>query len=121
MSIERSIERKLLYSRAEILFAAYEAESDIEGQVDEWIAQNMGLASREEAIEKGMAIEGLRWDYYDKSLEIDGFPADLILTDSQIEWLFDQGFRLVFVNHTADGWETVHEKGYSKPIRRKKA
>lgn len=63
--------------------------------------------------------KGFRYDSYDCSIEIDGAPKDLRLTDEQQRIFFDAKFATAYVNHE-DGWETHYSWAFGKPFEAKR-
>lgn len=101
---------------AEILFAAQTVESELESEIDGWhgAPHNANPLPNVEDL-----IEGIRWDYYDSSLEIDGAKPDFRLTVEQATSLHERGFSIVYINHR-DGWETIYGLPSVNPERRVK-
>lgn len=65
----------------------------------------------------GVPFEGLGWDSYDGSVEINDVPPDYRLTTEAIAVIKDAGFIKAYINHT-DKWETHYNAiGKWKPWR----
>lgn len=75
---------------AELAFDFQHARANFEGDLED-----AGL----------LDFNGIGWDYYDCSLELERVGNDVRLTEAQQRVIFDAGFAKVYVNHL-DGWET---------------
>jgi hypothetical protein len=79
---------------------------------DGTFAQNELECALEEA---GVPFEGMGWDHYDSSLELNDVPADHRLSDEAQRIIYDAKFSKVYVNHV-DKWETHYTFDHGKPF-----
>ena len=86
---------------ADKAFEFYHAKEDFEERLQELIENDFGR---------------IGWDDYDTSLEIYEVEPSVRLSEAAQQFIFDSGFRKVYVNHT-DGSETNYNWGYDKAFK----
>jgi hypothetical protein len=70
----------------------------------------------EEELDKlGINYDKIGWDYYDSSLEIYGAVDDCRLSTAAQEFIFNEGFMKIFVNHL-NGWQTHYCFDHNLPF-----
>ncbi len=61
----------------------------------------------------GLEFDHIGWDDYDNSLEIYSVPPTARPSEAILNFIFDGGFSICYVNHT-DNWET-HYSSHKRP------